>query len=436
MNDRPHNADPKGLGLIFRALYHRNYRLFFGGQGISLIGTWMQQIAMSWLVYRMTGSAFLLGVVGFVGQISSFLLGPFTGVLTDRWNRHHILLMTQALSMVQALLLAFLDLTGLITVHHIMLLSAFLGMINSFDMPARQAFVIDMLEKKEDLGNAIALNSFLFNGARLVGPSVGGILISILGEGLCFLLNGISFFAVIMALLAMKIKPGEKEIRYSHVMKGLEEGFRYGLGFAPIRLILFFVGWVSLVGTAYTTLMPIFAKNILRGGPSTLGFLMAASGVGALVGALYLAWRQSVLGLGRWIAIAATIFGMGLIAFSLSHALLLSLSLLVFVGFGWMIQMASSNTVLQTMVDDDKRGRVMSLYMMAFMGMAPFGSLLGGSLASKIGTPETLIIGGLSCILGSFLFIRKLPLLREMARPIYIRKGILPKEPGMRLPES
>jgi len=391
---------------------------------------------MSWLVYRMTGSAFLLGVVGFVGQISSFLLGPFTGVLTDRWNRHHILVMTQTLSMVQALLLAFLDLTGLITVHHIMLLSAFLGMINSFDMPARQAFVIDMLEKKEDLGNAIALNSFLFNGARLVGPSVGGILISILGEGLCFLLNGISFFAVIMALLAMKIKPGEKEIRYSHVMKGLEEGFRYGLGFAPIRLILFFVGWVSLVGTAYTTLMPIFAKNILRGGPSTLGFLMAASGVGALVGALYLAWRQSVLGLGRWIAIAATIFGMGLIAFSLSHALLLSLSLLVFVGFGWMIQMASSNTVLQTMVDDDKRGRVMSLYMMAFMGMAPFGSLLGGSLASKIGTPETLIIGGLSCILGSFLFIRKLPLLREMARPIYIRKGILPKEPGTRLSES
>lgn len=317
-----------------------------------------------------------------------------------------------------------------------MLLSAFLGMINSFDMPARQAFVIDMLEKKEDLGNAIALNSFLFNGARLVGPSVGGILISILGEGLCFLLNGISFFAVIMALLAMKIKPRDKELRYSHVMKGLEEGFRYGLGFAPIRSILFFLGWVSFVGTAYTTLMPVFAKNILDGGPSTLGFLMAASGVGALVGALYLAWRQSVLGLGRWIAIAATIFGIGLIAFSLSHALLLSLSLLVFVGFGWMIQMASSNTVLQTMVDDDKRGRVMSLYMMAFMGMAPFGSLLGGSLASKIGAPYTLMIGGLSCIFGSFLFIRKLPSLRVMTRPIYIRKGILPKEPGMKLPES
>lgn len=397
----------------------------------------MQQIAMSWLVYRLTNSAFLLGMVGFLSQISSFLLAPFTGVLIDRWNRHRILVVTQTLSMVQALTLALLDLTGLIAVYHIMLLSAFLGMVNSLDMPARQAFVVDMVEKREDLGNAIALNSFLFNGARLVGPSIGGILISILGEGVCFLLNGISFFAVIIALLAMNIPRKKIEITHSHVLKGLKEGFRYGLGFSPIRTILFFLGWISLVGTASTTLMPIFAKDILHGNPSTLGFLMAASGVGALVGALYLASRRSVLGLGKLIAIAAAIFGIGLISFSFSRILSLSLLLLVFVGFGWMIQMASSNTVLQTMVDDDKRGRVMSLYVMAFMGMAPFGSLLGGSLASKIGAPDTLIIGGLSCILGSFLFIKKLPMLREMVRPIYIRKGIIPGESGMAiLPES
>jgi MFS family permease len=426
--NKDHMNGPKGLSLIFRALSHRNYRLFFGGQGISLIGTWMQQIAMSWLVYRMTNSAFLLGLIGFSSQICSFFFSPFAGVLSDRWNRHHILIATQSLAMVQAFILATLTLTGTIAVHHIILLSLFLGFVNGFDMPTRQAFVVELVEKREDLGNAIALNSFLFNGARLVGPSIAGILISILGEGLCFVLNGSSFLAVIIALLAMKMTPHPWEAKKTYVLQELKAGFNYALSFLPIRTILLFLGWVSFVGMANATLMPVFAKDILHGNSKTYGFLMAAIGVGAVIGAIFLASRRSVLGLGRIIALASGIFGIGMISFSLSHALWLSLSLSLFTGFGMMVHMASSNTILQTMVDDDKRGRVMSLYTMAFMGMAPFGSLVGGSLAGRIGAPNTLIISGASCILGAFLFLRKLPVLRIMVRPIYIGKGILPEK--------
>ena len=432
--DRSSPADPKGINLIFRALYHRNYRLFFGGQGISLIGTWMQQIAMSWLVYRMTSSAFLLGLIGFSSQICSFFFSPFAGVISDRWNRHHILIVTQSLAMIQASILAFLTLTGMIAVHHLIVLSLFLGLVNAFDMPTRQAFVVEMVERRENLGNAIALNSFLFNGARLVGPSIAGLLISILGEGMCFLLNAFSFLAVIIALLAMKMTYHKREAEKTHVLQGFKEGFIYAFGFPPIRTILFFLSWLSLVATANTTLLPIFARDILHGDARTYGFLMAAIGVGAIIGAIFLAARKSVLGLGRIIAIASGIFGVGLISFSLSHALWLSLSLLLLAGFGMMVDMASSNTILQTMVDDDKRGRVMSLYVMAFMGMAPFGSLAGGSLAGTIGAPSTLIIGGASCILGSLLFMRKLPSLREMGRPIYIRKGILSERSEMNVP--
>jgi MFS family permease len=425
--------DPKGLRLIFRALYHRNYRLFFGGQGLSLIGTWMQQIAMGWLVYRMTNSAFLLGLIGFSSQICSLFFSPFAGVISDRWNRHRILVATQSLSMVQAFILATLTLTGAVTVLHLILLALFLGFVNAFDMPTRQAFVVEMLEKREDLGNAIALNSFLFNGARMVGPSIAGILISILGEGMCFLLNGFSFLAVIIALLAMKMAPNKRESGKTQVLQGFKEGFVYALGFRPIRSILIFLGWISFVGTANTTLMPVFAKSILHGGPQTYGFLMAAIGVGAIFGAIFLASRRSVLGLGRIIVIASGIFGIGVISFSLSHVLWLSLSLLLLVGFGMMVHMASSNTILQTMVDDDKRGRLMSLYVMAFMGMAPLGSLAGGSLAGTIGAPYTLVIGGASCLLGSFIFTKKLPVIREMVRPIYIRKGILKEKEGSRI---
>jgi len=425
--------DPKGLRLIFRALYSRNYRLFFGGQGISLVGTWMQQIAMSWLVYRLTNSAFFLGLIGFSSQICSFIFSPFAGVLSDRWNRHRILIATQSLAMVQAFILAVLTLTGVIAVHHLIILAFFLGFVNAFDMPTRQAFVVEMVEKREDLGNAIALNSFLFNGARLVGPSVAGILISILGEGMCFFFNGVSFLAVIIALLAMKVTFHKEQSERHHILRELKEGFTYAFGFRPTRFVLFFLGWISMVGMAITILMPVFAKNILHGGPQTYGFLMAAIGVGAVIGAIFLASRRSVLGLGKIIVIAAGIFGIGVIFFSLSSVLWLSLFLLLATGFGMMVHMASSNTILQTVVDEDKRGRMMSLYVMAFMGMAPFGSLAGGSLAARIGASNTLVIGGASCILGSFLFARKLPFIRKMVRPIYVRKGILSEKSEARI---
>lgn len=412
----------------FRALSQRNYRLFFIGQGISLIGTWMQNIALSWLVYRMTSSVFLLGIVGFAAQIPTFFLAPFTGVLADRWNRHRMIVMTQSLAMVQALVLAILTLTGIIGVWHIIALALLLGTINAFDIPIRQAFVVEMVERHEILGNAIALNSFLFNGARLVGPSIAGVLIGLVGEGMCFLINALSFLLVIFALLAMRIKPKKTHTTRRHILHELKEGYEYARGSAPIRSILMLIALVSLIGTPYTTLMPVFAKDIFHGGPYTLGFLMAASGSGALIGALYLASRKTVLGLGRMITVAAGLFGAGLIAFSLSRIFWLSILFLLVIGFGMISQMASSNTVLQTIVEDDKRGRIMSFYAMAFMGTMPFGSFLSGSLASRIGTPNTLLIGGSICILGSIMFARQLPKLRPLVRSIYVKKGIIPEE--------
>jgi MFS family permease len=425
--EKGHPNEATGLKLVFRALKYRNYRLFFGGQTISLIGTWMQRIAMGWLVYRLTSSAFLLGVVGFAGQIPGFLVGPFAGVTADRMNRHRMLLATQVLAMIQASILAFLVLTGAIEVWHLVALSVLLGIIMGFEIPARQSFLIQMVENKEDLGNAIALNSSMFNMARLVGPSVAGLLIAAVGEGICFLLNAVSFIAVIAALLAMKVTPIKMVSKDNHIWRGLKEGFSYAFGFAPMKAIILLFGLVSLMGMPYQVLMPVFARDILHGGPHTLGFLMGATGIGALVGAVYLASRKSVVGLERTIAVAAGVFGVGLVAFSMSHILFLSLFLVLAVGFGMMVQMASSNTVLQTVVEDDKRGRVMSLYAMAFMGMGPLGSLLAGSLASKIGAPYTLLVGGSFCILGSLLFARKLPVLRKAVRPIYVKMGIIPE---------
>jgi MFS family permease len=433
MGSEKTSPSPRGMRRLFRALRHRNYRLFFGGQGISLIGTWMQQIAISWLVYRLTNSPLILGVVSFSGQIPSFLLAPIAGVLADRWDRRSVLVATQILSMVQAFTLAFLTLTRVITVSQIVGVSVLLGLVNALDIPARQSFVVEMVERREDLGNAIALNSSMFNGARLVGPSVAGILIATVGEGMCFLLNGLSYVAVIAALLAMRITPRRIETARPHVLRGLKEGVRYAFGFAPIKWILLLAGMINLVGMPFTVLMPVLARDVLHGGPGTLGILMAAMGVGALAGAMYLAGRESVRGLGRTIAIASGVFGTGLIALSLSRTLWLSLAVMVVTGFGMIVQMASSNTILQTLVDEDKRGRVMSLYAMAFVGMAPLGSLLGGALASRIGAPATIAIGGASCIAGSVGFAAKLPSLREVARPTYVRLGILPgKDAGAR----
>lgn len=437
MNSRTPGATPeqdsdepasRGIAFMLRALSHRNYQLFFSGQSISLVGTWMTRIATSWLVYRLTGSALLLGVVGFAGQIPSFLLAPFAGVLVDRWNRHRLLIATQVLALLQSLALAVLALTGIVQIWHVILLSVLQGFINAFDMPARQAFVVEMVEKREDLANAIALNSSMVNAARLLGPSIGGVIIAAVGEGWCFMLDAISYLAVIASLLAMKITPRmTKQIKEAKMLQQLREGWKYTSGFAPIRKVLLLLALVSLVGMPYTVLMPVFANEILHGGPNTLGLLMAASGVGALIGALLLAARKSVLGLGKFIPLMAGAFGAGLIAFSFSRALWLSLMLMIVTGLGFMVQMAASNTVLQTIVEEDKRGRVMSFYTMAFMGTAPFGSLLAGSVADRIGAPHTLLIGGIGCIIGALWFATSLPALRRDVRPIYVKIGILPE---------
>jgi len=416
-----------GIAYVFRAMRHRNYSLFFSGQFVSMIGTWMTRIAISWLIYRLTGSALLLGVVGFAGQIPSFILAPIAGVLVDRWSRHRVLIWTQALAMLQSAALAALDLTGAMQVWHVVALAVFQGVINAFDMPARQAFVVEMVNDRNDLANAIALNSTLVNGSRLLGPSIGGVIIAAVGEGWCFAIDAASYLAVIGSLLAMKGLPivtGRKP-GAGNVLGELREGVSYAWHSPPIRNILILLSIVSLVGFPYTVLMPIFASDILHGGPGLLGMLMAASGVGALGGATYLAARRSVLGLGRVIPLMSAVFGVGLIVFSLSNIVWLSLLLMVVTGLGFMVQMASSNTLLQTIVDEDKRGRVMSFYTMAFMGTAPFGSLIAGSLAQRIGAPHTLLLGGIGCVAAAAWFFWSLPRLRRFVRPIYIEKGIL-----------
>jgi MFS family permease len=419
---------PVGPAFMLRALAHKNYRLFFSGQSISLIGTWMTRIATSWLVYRLTGSPLLLGIVGFAGQIPSFILAPLAGVLVDRWNRHRLLVATQVLALLQSLSLALLALTGLIKIRHIIILSVFQGLINAFDMPARQAFVVEMVEKREDLANAIALNSSMVNAARLLGPSIGGVVIAAVGEGWCFMLDAVSYLAVIASLLAMKITPRMlSATNDANILQQLREGWTYAFRFAPIRNVLLLLALVSLVGMPYTVLMPVFANEVLHGGPSTLGLLMAASGVGALMGAMFLASRKTVLGLGKFIPLMAAAFGAGLILFSFTRVLWLSLGLMVVTGLGFMVQMAASNTVLQTIVEEDKRGRVMSFYTMAFMGTAPFGSLLAGSIAERIGAPHTLLFGGLGCIIGALWFASSLPALRRDVRPLYVKIGILPE---------
>ena len=414
-----------------RALRSRNYRLFFTGQTVSLIGTWMTRIATSWLVYRLTDSPVLLGIVSFAGQVPAFFLGPLAGVWVDRWDRHRVLVVTQVLSMIQSLALAALALPHIITIWEIILLALGQGLINAFDMPARQSFVIQMVEKREDLGNAIALNSSMVNATRLIGPAIAGVLIAAVGEGYCFLADGLSYIAVIISLLAMRITVPQARSQARRIAAELQEGWRYVADSVPIRSILLLLALTSLVGMPYTVLMPIFASEILHGGAHTLGFLMAGSGVGALISAITLALRRSILGLGRMIVISAALFGASLVGFSLSHTLWLSMLLIPVSGFGMMQQMAASNTILQTIVHDEKRGRVMAFYSMAFQGMAPFGSLLAGAAAARIGAPETLIIGGGLCLIASLWFSRELPAIREVVRPIYRELGILPISVGV-----
>lgn len=413
--------------VIFRSLRHPNYRLFFSGQSISLIGTWMQRIALPWIVYRMTGSEVLLGVVGFAGTIPSFILAPFAGVLIDRWSRYRVLLVTQIISMIQASVLAWLSLTGGLEIWHIILLSVIIGCINSFDMPARHAFVINMVNGKEDIGNAIALNSMMFNGARLIGPSVAGIILATAGEGTCFLINAVSYIFVITSLLAMKVPAIQEKKERIPMFREMKEGLDYTFGFAPIKHIILLLALVSLMGASYQVLMPVYAKDILQGDSHTFGFLMGGAGAGALLGAIFLASRDTVLRLGRLIPAAAALLSMGLIALSLSSSFLISMFLIFFTGLGMMTHTAASNTILQTIADDDKRGRVMSFYTMALMGTVPFGSLLAGWMAKVMGTPWTMFIGGVACLIGALVFYRKLPALRKIVRPVYIRMGIIPE---------
>jgi len=410
---------------LTRALASRNFRLFFGGQSISLVGTWITRIATSWLVYRLTGSVLLLGVVGFCGQIPTLLLAPFAGVLVDRWDRHRILVVTQALSLVQSAALAVLTLAGVITVPHVLLLQVAQGVINAFDTPARQAFVSEMVEDRADLPNAIALNSSMVNASRIIGPSVGGVVIAAVGEGWCFALDAVSYVAVLASLRAMRLAPRARQQRETHMREELAAGFRYVTRFVPVRSALLLLSLVSVMGMPYTVLMPAISANVLHGGPHTLGFLMTASGVGALAGALYLASRRSVVGLGRAMAVASSTFGAGLVAFSLSRSLWLSLMLLPVVGAGMMITMAAANTVIQTVVREELRGRVMAFYTMAFLGTAPIGSLIAGVAADRIGPQRTILLGGLSCIMAGVWFALSLPRLRELVRPIYVERGIL-----------
>ena len=409
------------------ALRARNYRLFFAGQSLSLMGSWMTNVATVWLVYNLSDSPWMLGVVGFTSQIPTLILLPFAGVLIDRWNRHRVIIATQILAMVQSLALAVLALTGVINIWHILVLSFFQGAINAFDWPTRQAFVPELVEKKEDLANAIALNASMFNGARLIGPAIAGLLIATVGASYCFLIDGLSYIAVIAGLLAMQIKARKIAATNTKPLQRLKEGFVYAFGFPPIRAILLLLALVSFAGVSYTVLVPIFATKILQGGPQTLGFLMAASGVGAFAGAISLISRTSIVGLGKWIAISPAILGFGLIGLGLSRVLGLSLIMMLFVGFGFILQFAGGNTFLQTIVEDDKRGRVMSIYTMAFFGVTPFGNLVAGGLANYIGAPNTVIIGGIICVLGSIIFTKQLPALKILVRPLYQKMGLIPQ---------
>lgn len=416
-------ASQRGLPTTLRALRHRNFQLFFSGQLISLIGTWMQNVAQAWLVYRLTGSSLLLGSVSFAGQFPIFLAGPLGGIVADRYRKQRVVIATQTASMILALLLALLTLTRTVQVWHIFVLAALLGVVNAFDIPGRQAFLVDMVGK-EDLMNAIALNSSMFNGARIIGPAIAGVLVARIGEGWCFFANGVSYVAVIAGLMCMRVehRPQQKIVSpLAHVI----EGFRFVRQTTPIRAILLLVGLVSLVAMPYTVLMPVFADKILHSGARGLGILMGAIGVGALLGALTLATKHGVRGLGRWIAIACAGFGTSLILFSFSRYLWLSAALLLPVGFCMMLQMASSNTLIQAMVPDELRGRVMAAYSMVFIGMGPFGALFGGALADRLGAPITVAMGAVASIGAAALFWSRLPQIRVEGRRLLAAQAMI-----------
>jgi MFS family permease len=410
----------------WRALRHRNFKLYFAGQGISIIGTWMTRMAMTWLVYHLTHSSLMLGIVGFAGLIPTFVLAPVAGVWIERLNRRTLLIGTQAAAAVQSLVLAGLTLAHVITLWEIIALAVLQGMINAFDTPGRQTFLVQMVEDRNDLGNAIAINSSLANGARLIGPAIAGLVIATIGEGGCFLIDGISYFAVIASLLMMRIKPQSIHRNKASMFEQMREGWQYVSTFRPVRTILLLSALLALMGYPYTVLLPIFAGHVLHGNAATLGWLTGASGVGALTSGLSLAVRKSADGLTRMLQIASAILGSALILFGMSHTLWISLVLMVFVGFGMMQVLAASNTVIQTLVPEDKRGRVMSYYVMAIFGTAPFGSLFAGALAHRIGARHTVFVTGAFCIAGSLWFTLELPKVKAVMQSIYQDTSLVP----------
>jgi MFS family permease len=413
------------LRRLFRALQGRNYRLYFGGLSLAAIGMWMHQLALSWLVYRVTHSTLMLGVVSGAGQLPVFLLAPFAGVVVDRWDRQRLLLVTQTLIMLQAVGLAWLVLAEAATLERLLLCSVFLGLVHAVDIPARQAIIVNLVDQPEDLSNAIALNSSMINGARLIGPSLAGLVIAVVGEGLCFLLNGLSHLALLAALRAMRLPPHPNAAPRTPVLAEAYAGVRYAWSYPPIRAILLLVGLVSLCGLPYQVLMPVFATQSLHGDVHTLGLLTAASGVGAILGALYVAARDSVLGLERMLALSMGLFGLGLVGFSFTQQVGVAALALVVASGSMMMLTVASNTVLQTLVEDDKRGRIMSLYTMAFMGMAPVGSVLAGSVATQLGAPQTVRLGGVCCLVGTLLFARYLPTLQVIVQPTYANQRLV-----------
>jgi MFS family permease len=409
-----------------------NLRLYFGGQIVSMIGTWMQQMALSWLVFRMTNSVTMLGVVAFATQAPTFFVTPFAGIVTDRVQKHRLVLITQCLAMLQASLLAGLVLCGHPQIWQLISLGVFGGLVNAFDLPSRQTFLVEMLDDRQQLPKVIATNSSIVTLSRLIGPAIAGIFIAKVGEGMCFLINAATYIAVIGALCLIRTHATVREKSGHSIFEELKEGFVYVFTYRPIRALILLAA-ISLVAMPYATLLPAFAKNAFHGNASTLGFLTSAAGIGSFVGALFLSSRKGVLGLGRWVVIACTTLGLGLTFFGLSHSLHLSMLCLLFAGFGSMVQTASCNTLIQTIVDEDKRGRVMSIYTMAFVGLAPFGSLLSGAIAAKIGTGETVLFSGLLTMVLAAAFASKLRAIREEVRPLYVERGILQAEREMKV---
>ncbi len=416
------------MAKLGRALRHRNYRLFFAGQSVSLIGTWLTKFATSWYAYRLTGSPFVLGLVAFFNQAPTSIIAPFAGVLVDRWNRRKVVIVTQIAAMFQSAGLAVFALTNTMTVWHLLALGSVQAVINAFDMPARQSFLGQMIEDRADLPNAIALNSSMVNSARLIGPVIAAVLVDLVGEGWCFTIDALSYLAVIASLLAMTVKPRPVRVRGGSIRAELVEGVRYVAGVPLIRAVLLLMVVTSVLGGAYTSMLPIVAGDVLHGGPYTLGILLGSAGVGALGGALYLASRSSVVGLGSVIGRCAFGLGAALAALELAPTIWLAAPVLFVAGMSLMVQLAATNTLIQTLVDDDKLGRVMSIYAVAFFGGAPLGALLEGSLADRIGPVHTFLIAGIACMIGAVVFWRALPALRAISRPMYVRLGLLADE--------